>query len=200
MGGVLRARVELSIGKRAGTAEPELNVALGVELRGLVEALDGLGSPGCIVASFDEEGLQARLGESERGEEAGAAGAYDDGARCGQGRDARRGNARVRRDDANAAAVALGHAGEHRVLIDSFGESYAHREHDVHVRFAPGVDGAAPELDVGEVVGETGEEAHGIDEAYGEAALLGGSLREGCANVRDLDHGLSASIHFVANS
>ncbi len=36
----------------------------------MVEALDGLGSPGCIVASFDEKGLQARLGEPERGEEA----------------------------------------------------------------------------------------------------------------------------------
>ena len=70
----------------------------------------------------------------------------------------------------------------------------------MHVRFAPGVDGAAPELDVGKVVGEAGEEAHSIDETYGEAALLGGPLREGRADVRDLDHGLSASIHFVANS
>ncbi len=66
---VARAGVELAVGEGPGAPESELDVALRVECALGLEALDGPGPPPRVVAALDEQGLEARLGEGERGEQ-----------------------------------------------------------------------------------------------------------------------------------
>ena len=67
---VLRAGVELAVGKRTCAALAELDVALGVQRAATPEALDLFPAQRCGVAALEHEGPQPRLRQHEGGEHA----------------------------------------------------------------------------------------------------------------------------------
>ena len=74
---------EFSVRERARAAQPELDIAFGVERGSGVEALDVCGSAAGVVAALDEERMQTGLGEGERSKETGAARPDDNRAKRG---------------------------------------------------------------------------------------------------------------------
>ena len=132
---VLRAGVELAVGKRACAALAELDVALGVQRSAAPEALDLFPAQRCGVAALEHEGPQPRLRQHEGGEHACRAEADDHGPlRCGAA-----GNMvdiwRLPRDLCAAAAA------QHGPLAAA--ERDVHGVDPAEVRLFAGVKGAA---------------------------------------------------------
>ena len=72
VGRALCARLKLAIRERSGSADAELDVALGVEDARRVVGTDDLAATGRVVAALHEQRPQARAGKRERAEKAGA--------------------------------------------------------------------------------------------------------------------------------
>ena len=134
--------LELAVGEGARAADAKLDVALGVELAGLVMPSHGVGTSGGVVAALHEQGLEAGARQGERAEEARTAGAHDDGASRPMGH---------WRGKAEGGLVDRAH-----VLVETRararGELGAQRERELHVVPLAGVYRAATTLDVHDVL------------------------------------------------
>ena len=76
--GIMDSGVELSVGKRSGTALPELNIAVRIQRPAVEECLSLLRTGLCVRALFDDDGPQPRPGEDQGGKDASRTESYDD--------------------------------------------------------------------------------------------------------------------------
>ena len=173
-----RAGVELAIGEGAGAAQAKLDVALRVEWAALGKRADDGASPRGIVATLDEQRLEAGLGERERAEES----PLDEGAR------------RRLLDEAQLHPAASPRASRDLTLRSlTAAERRPRGEHEVHVLALSRVNRALAQLERGDVVlGDAQGMRDGREQ--GLALALRGPVKPGEAEreVRDLDHRAAA--------
>ena len=177
--GALGPGLELPVGERARAAHAELDVALGVELAGLVVAPHRLGAPRGVVAALHEQGLESGARERERAEEPRAPRAHDDGA--------------LRRppDGRGEVVASLVHRPDALVAPRARprGELGAQRERELHVAAPARVDRAAPALHEREVPLAHAEPPRERAPACCQLPLVRAVQRlEGDPYARNLDH------------
>ena len=187
---VARAGVELAVGEGPGAPESELDVALRVECALGLEALDGPGPPPRVVAALDEQGLEARLGERERGEQPRAPRAHHHRALEGARRRRDRGGPSGLRllHGAHPVAVPLGDAAERVRLERGVRERDPRAQGEVHVALPARVDGPAVQGDRGDIGIAHAQQAPRLGAAGVEAGLFRDPGVEGDGDLRYLDH------------
>ena len=179
--GALGAGLELAVREGARPANAKLDVALYVELAGLVVVAHGLGTPCGVLTALDEQGLQPGAGERERTEEPGAARAHDDGP------------APNTRDGSGEGEGPLVHEldaldGAH---VGARGELGAKRERELDVPLFPGVNRATAALHAQKAPLAHVQLARKRSTALRQLAFVAAvEGLEGDANAGDLDHGI----------
>ena len=156
---VFDAGRELAVGERASAALAELDVALGVELARLPEALDLLSARFGVLSPLEDDRAQARLGQHERREHPGRAEAHHDrpvGLRADGPRHL------VFRVAGDGRLRAVGHF-QNFVLAPL--DEHVHGAEDAHVRFFARVYGLFAQIEP-------------LDLRLGDAKLPGGQLHE----------------------
>ena len=127
MADVLRAGVELAVGKRARAALAELDVRAHVQLARCPEALDIAPSPLDAFAALEQDGPRAAAGEHQRREQSRRARADHHGAHGGRG-DHRRQLVKGGRVDADAF---VSRAAQHSFLVLERGGNGINKRHAI---------------------------------------------------------------------